>query len=633
MKPRKQILFVQLPLISHSHDYLQGNVEYASAALAGYIERHITGDVIFHHLPPVITQFGSDSVILNYIADREPDIVAFTCFLWNIERSLSIARRIKEHNNSVQIIIGGSEIFPGSIALAARREYVDYFAVGEGEWFFKRYFSASLEGYETLVNGNHVVTQPADQLIPVDNIVEPLSCGLLGPMPDGSAFFELTRGCPYKCSYCLYSKNFNSIREQPFDRLLNVLTDRNITRTMNELYILSPALNCTKKFVEKLENLAAVNPGIRLHSEMRAGGIDAGLARLLYRAGFRSMEVGLQTTNMESLNRVGRNSRPHGEIDGMRHLLDAGIDIKIGLMPGLPGDTKDSFIRMTDMLIRSGFNEYIELYPLMILPGTLIRDQADAGGINYLKKPPYYYNYGWGTSFDDLRDITRYVEDATGLSHIVRKLPDFTMHEQGSLCRGLFITSDAFLDWKEAHLDCIETSVFDYHIQVRDEAAVYKCISTLIQHVPDHLLFHMILYTNGILDEHRILDIMQELPDDNFFRRINIFHDWKDGCRIRLYQVIDRHEEYAMAQQSYSFVTPIFHVTEANFHSIEKIHDYEDNVLIARGMFGAIQKYCKKFIDAVESIAFEEESEQEEFYRLSGYDYIRMPHTFKIKTV
>ncbi len=634
MKEPKKIIFIQLPLINHTYDYIQGNIEYASAAMAGYIFKNITRDIEIHNLPSVITQFGSDSVIDKYIANIRPDIVAFTCFLWNVERSISIAQSIKEHNSSVQIIFGGSEIYPGSIALVEQRDYVDFFVMGEGEWFFDILLShGSLKRYETLINGNHVIVQPPDALIPAEKIFEPLSGKRLNPMPDGSAFFELTRGCPYKCSYCLYSKNFDVIRELPFDILLAILTDKHHIRTLTELYILSPALNKMKQFSHRIEQLSRINHGIRLHSEMRAGGIDKTIAKSLYRAGFRSMEVGLQTMNISSLDKVGRKSKPEMEIEGMHQLKKAGIDIKIGLIPGLPGDSKDSFLTMTDKLIQSGFKENIELYPLMILPGTQIRDHANTGGINYLKKPPYYYNYGWGISFDDLRDITHFVEEATGFSHIVRKLPDFNIHENGLYCRGVHIKSHDLLKWHSKYSDCIETNVFTYFIQVNHNGELYHGLSELTHHLPDHHLFNIILHTNLILEEAILLDLLQDMDDDNFIRRINIFHEWKDGCRIRFYQVFSDYDVYCQAKGVYSLITPIFRVDQDNYNKLNLINDYEDNILIARKVYSSAKNYCKKFIDSLESVAFEDASEQAEFYRMVGYEYIQLPYTFKVVTL
>lgn len=452
-------------------------------------------------------------------------------------------------------------------------------------------------------------------------------------MPDGSSFFELTRGCPYKCSYCLYSKNYKITREIPFEILINILKDEQFSKILSELYILSPALNTTKKFSQKLDQLTRLNHTIRLHSEMRAGGIEKKLARSLYAAGFRSMEVGLQTTNIDSLARVGRKSIPEKELEGMRHLQDAGIDLKIGLMPGLPGDTIDSFLSMTDTLVQSGFKDSIELYPLMILPGTLIRDYANTGGINYLKKPPYYYNFGWGMSFDDLRFITCYLENATGFSHIIRKLPDFTHHDHGLYCRGIRINGDDLLNWNTDYTDCIETNVFDYYIEVRNQQILDKGMAELLRHLPRHQLFNIVLYnTNFIIDEKTIVDLLQNMEDDNIMQRINIFHDWRDGTRIRFYQVFDVYERYCQAKGLFTFVTPIFQVNKKNIHNLNLINDSEDNILITRGIYNDIKKYIRKFVDSIDSVAFEDVSEQKEFYNMIGFDFMQLPYTFKVIT-
>lgn len=633
MRKNTKIIFIQLPLLNHSHDYIVGNIGYASAAIAGYIHKQISGSVDIINLPDVLTQFGSHSMILKYIAKVNPDIVAFTCFLWNIERSLYLAQLIKDMNGTTTIVFGGSEIYPGSVSLNEQRGYIDYFVVGEGEWFFQIFLSdRDLNHYETIINGNHVIKQPAEDLIPAHMIFEPLSGNRLNTMIDGSAFFELTRGCPYKCSYCFYSKNFKTIREIPFDLLLKTLSEGRKSRSIRELYILSPSLNQTEGFLQKLEKLSHLDHGISLHSEMRTGGMNTSIARSLHRAGFRSMEVGLQTTNRESLSRVGRKSTPEKEIEGMKYLKDAGIELKIGLMPGLPGDTKDSFLTMTNDLIDHGFKENLELYPLMILPGTAIRDTADISDVNYLRKPPYYYNYGWGMSFDDLKSITRYVEDATGLSHIIRKLPDFTKSDRGLYCRGICLCSEDLLHWDNRYTDCIETNVFDFYISISNTETVYQGLSNLFQHLPEHQLFNINLYSNTIIDEMRLINLIQENEKDTLFRRINIFHEWRDGLVIHLHQVFDDNKSYYQAKEAYTLITPIYYIQEQNVQTLHRINDYEDNILIARGMFAQSRKHLSKFIDSVESVAFEDADEQEEFYRMIGYDYMKLPYIFRVIT-
>lgn len=628
----KRIIFIQLPLINHSYDYIQGNIEYASAAIAGYINKNVSSEHVAYPLPEVLAQFGSDSMIVAYILASSPDIVAFTCFLWNIERNLNIAQLIKSNNNSIRIIFGGSEINTGSVALLEKRECVDYFVIGEGEWFFNRLLrEEELGEYQLIFGGNRVIVQPNDELIPARMIYEPFTGKRIMPMLDGSMFFELTRGCPYRCAYCLYSKNYTCIRELSFETLVRALTDGEVSRNLKELYILSPALNTTRDFKKKLERLADLKHGIRLHSEMRAGGIDAHKARRIYRAGFRSMEVGLQTMNIESLQAAGRSSKPERELRGVRCLLDAGIEIKIGLMPGLPGDDRDFFIRMVDTLVHKGFQENIELYPLMILPGTAIRDRADRDAISYSRKPPYYYHDGWGMSFDDIRYITAYAEEATGMSHIVRKIPDFTFNDEGLYCRGIRFNGNYEEKWNfETHAHYVETNVFSFYITDAGERSISRGLPRLINGMPDHMLFNIIFYSNEYMDEPSLVSIMQEHDRDTFFRRVHIFHEWQDGCTLRFYQVFERYEQYRRAKESYSVIIPIFHIRKINCEFLSCINDYEDYILVEKGIYGMVMKEMKKFADSAHTVAFEDEREQEEFYSMIEYDYIRLPFRFRV---
>lgn len=82
------ILFVQLPLLDHGYNYIQGNVPYAPAAMAAYLRRYHHDAVAVDHLPFVMANLCSDRVIRRYIAGAMPDILCFSCYLWNVERSL-----------------------------------------------------------------------------------------------------------------------------------------------------------------------------------------------------------------------------------------------------------------------------------------------------------------------------------------------------------------------------------------------------------------------------------------------------------------------------------------------------------------------------------------------------------------
>ncbi len=121
-----KILFVQLPLTDHSFSYVNGNINYASASLSGFIRKnypHISCET----LPAVLSNFCSDELILKYILKTKPDIVSFTSYLWNIERNLCLAERLKQLLPGTEIIFGGPEIAEGSFSLAEYCPSVDYF--------------------------------------------------------------------------------------------------------------------------------------------------------------------------------------------------------------------------------------------------------------------------------------------------------------------------------------------------------------------------------------------------------------------------------------------------------------------------------------------------------------------------
>ncbi len=121
-----------------------------------------------------------------------------------------------------------------------------------------------------------------------------------------------------------------------------------------EIYILSPTFDRSSDFTDKLKQLKQLKHNVKLHTEIRTDRIDKKTAKLMYDAGFRSLEVGLQSLNSRALGMINRESNTEKELEGMRHLKDAGIELQIGIIPGLPGDSVDNFLKTVDTLVSSG---------------------------------------------------------------------------------------------------------------------------------------------------------------------------------------------------------------------------------------------------------------------------------------
>ncbi len=622
-----------MPLSDHGRNYILGNVPYAGAAITAFIKKNFGAMVKPEHLPFVIENFGSNSMIVKYIRNISPDVLCFTCYLWNVERSIDVAGEVKRYLRDVKIFMGGPETRHGSWALSKKRECVDYFISGEGEWFFTMLLGGkNPDGYVHMHNGNFLLVQPESELIDAERIVEPLTSGYIHAMADDSVFLEMTRGCPYRCTYCFYSKNCSKVREIPFRVLLKAL-EKN-TLSIKEIYILSPTFNITGEFKKKLETIAAVNTGVRLHTEMRTGGIDRTIAGLIYKAGFRSLEVGLQTLSEDALKRIGRHGDTSKELKGMKELKNAGIDLKIGIIPGLPGDTAGGFMDTVKKLIRLGFEENIELYPLCILPGTKIRDEGDLDGVLYQKKPPYYFLEGWGFSFDDMKKIISDTEFSTGYTHTIKALPDFITITEGILNGGIKCNGDAPSSWDgERYRELIQTAVFNFYITLSSTEHLAERLDRLFETIPwNHQLYNIILYTDHSIDEKKLYDLLIKIDRDSLLRRMNIFDDWKEGLGVNFYQVMENVQAYNQARDEYDIITPVFRVTRENSSSLAGNDGTNmENIVIGKGTLGTVMGLLLEWSATGDVlIGFETEEEQEAFYRETRQEYIKWP--FEIRT-
>lgn len=621
-----KILFIQLPLVDHSYSYINGNVDYATAVLSGFIRKHFP-DVYCESLPAVLANFCSNELILKYVRNTAPDVVSFTSYLWNVERNLVLAEKIKAEFPGMRIIFGGPEISEGSVSLAAEFSFVDYFVTGEGEWFFSGFLNSENIPHIT-VNNNKVAVQPSDELIAPSLICEPLTENRLNSNNDNSVFIELTRGCPYRCSYCYYSRSFKKVREISFDHLV-----AGIKSPMNykEIYILSPTFDRSKDFIANLETLKNLDHNVRLHTEIRTDRIDKSTAELIYDAGFRSLEVGLQSMNRRALGNINRESNTEKELAGMHYLKNAGIELQIGIIPGLPGDSPEQFINTVNTLVDNELGDFIELYPLMILPGTQIRVMAEDEKVLFQHKPPYYFLEGWGFTSDDIRYISDYVEDRTGLSRSPFFLPDFTESSEYLFTKGLKFIGDNPDIWDiERFFSVVERSVMDFHITCSSEQGIYNGLEKLFlksASAPDRL-FNVILYSDLFLQEKTITEMILEYEKDSLHKRLNVFNSEAEASRFRFFQVSENISRYSRMDEEYCLITPVYMFTENSVKFTKTLHG-ESAVLIKAGVYDSISGYLKKtYSEDTQYVAFQSEEEMERFYKDMNAEYTKLPYNF-----
>src|SRR5580765_2621482 len=129
---RRTVLLLQLPIPPLGPQPIKGNVPLAAGYLKMFAEQQGSGDTYEIRLfPPQQVNTLGDFELVNAILAEEPWMVGFTCYLWNIERTLWIAERLKEANPVIRIIVGGPEITADN-SWVLETLCVDYAAIGEG---------------------------------------------------------------------------------------------------------------------------------------------------------------------------------------------------------------------------------------------------------------------------------------------------------------------------------------------------------------------------------------------------------------------------------------------------------------------------------------------------------------------
>ena len=117
---------------------------------------------------------------------------------------------------------------------------------------------------------------------------------------------------------------------------------------------------------------------------------------------------------------------------GAKAMLDAGIDVRVDLILGLPGDTVDSFRRNVEYLRNSELFTAVQVFNLSILPGTAFRQEAQSLGLVYQPRPPYYVLRTPAFLLEDLYGLMEEAQEAFDLEFDPLPAPVFEFPENAS---------------------------------------------------------------------------------------------------------------------------------------------------------------------------------------------------------
>ncbi|MDB5334871.1 MAG: radical protein [Planctomycetaceae bacterium] len=443
MPIRRRIILLQLPIPQPGLEPAKGNVPLAAGYLKMYARnRGLEEFYDIEIFPPHLANTLSDHGLVEAIQAQEPWMVGFTCYLWNINRSLWVADHLKAANPELFTVFGGPEITADN-GWVLQSAALDFASIGEGEQTFSELLKAlttaplpaagiaglyvapaalrTIAAMSSVVPSAPTVTDderlaavqslpivenqlpavPASKVgtlplfrTPLPNlnaISSPYLEGILDAADEGMLLLETIRGCIFKCKFCYYPKSYDDLYFVSRDKIVaNLQHAREHGAT--EVVLLDPTLNQRKDFAEFLQLLAECNPGRRFayFGELRSEGINDEIAALLAAANFTEVEIGLQSVDPVAQELMDRKNNMKAFERGVKAMREAGIRVKVDLIIGLPGDTVASIRRGMKYLRDSGLYDLVQVFNLAILPGTAFRQEAEQLGLKFQPVPPYY---------------------------------------------------------------------------------------------------------------------------------------------------------------------------------------------------------------------------------------------------
>jgi len=385
-------LLLQLPVQDHDYFCSREHVPLAPAYLQA-IGRANGFDVEL--LPKELMRYGNDQAILKFFREMKPDLIGMSCYLWNMERSLFLAREIKTCLPECRIVLGGPEITPLNDFLL-RHQAFDIGVVGEGEITWLQLLRAFPEIPDLpnliLLNerGQWTFRQEAWVTLSLADLPSPYLMGCLDSQIEKVLYLETLRGCPRRCSYCNYHKQFPGVRRFPNERILSEVK-RAQEHGIKEIVFLDPCFTERPDLQLFLDELTHINfdQSIHFHVEGTAETITPQLSKTMAKAGFEQIEVGLQSLRQDTLKAVNRVGNPKKFLQGVKALQESGIEVMVDLIAGLPGDRLEDIQVSLDWVLSHESYDLLMLYPLHLVPGTKLRNEAKRLGISFMVQPPY----------------------------------------------------------------------------------------------------------------------------------------------------------------------------------------------------------------------------------------------------
>ena len=308
--------------------------------------------------------------ILADIYGRKPDCIAFSCYIWNWEMIRDIVRELAKILPDVPVWLGGPEVSYNAEEILEKLPFLTGIMVGEGEETFREllcYYrngstreNAGLEKIAGIVFRRHagICRTGERRLTDISELPFFYNEEDIGDFHNRIIYYESSRGCPYRCSYCLSSidKTVRLRSRELVEKELQFFLDKKVP----QVKFVDRTFNCDHKHAMGIwKYIKEHDNGItNFHFEISADILKEEELAILQslRPGLVQLEIGVQSTNPRTIEEIRRSM----DWERLRQIVAAlrekeNIHIHLDLIAGLPYEDMESF--------RNSFNEVYACRP------------------------------------------------------------------------------------------------------------------------------------------------------------------------------------------------------------------------------------------------------------------------------
>jgi radical SAM superfamily enzyme YgiQ (UPF0313 family) len=362
--------------------------------------------------------------MLETILAQDPKLVGVGVYIWNADESARLVADLKRVRPDVIVVLGGPEVSYETDRQAIVAD-ADYVITGEGDLAFAelcekvlvhrqrplmKVIPAELPEFVHERGANKSLGLQSQGISNESVIALPYDLYTDHDLAHRVVYVEASRGCPFKCEFCLSSLDV-PVRNVPIDSFLAAaqrLLDRGLRRFKFVDRTFNLNLNTSRAILQFF--LDRYEPALFLHFEMIPDRLPEALRDPIARfpAGALQFEVGIQTFNPEVAARISRRQDNDKLEDNLRFLRDhTGVHVHADLIVGLPGEDLDGFAAGFDRLVALAPAE-IQVGMLKRLRGTrIVRHDADFAMV-YSPHAPYEVLQTGAIDFTTMQRLRRF---------------------------------------------------------------------------------------------------------------------------------------------------------------------------------------------------------------------------------